>query len=132
MRLLKTIGIQTTIFIGTLLILEMARFLIKGEFDLKLSQLSPWFIFFLMITLSSLIWDRPIVKTFAETDQNRKAIEDWLTKLSAKEVESQGGTLRYQVSYFKSFDRDLTVTTQNNSIRVEGILRLLRSLPDSE
>ena len=128
MRLLKTISIQTALMVSIFAVLEYFRYLKVGEFDLNISQSAPLWMPLIFINVASLIWDRPVVKTFANTEENTKAIEAWLTKLSAEEVKSQNGSLHYKVSYIKSFDRDIQVTIEAQQISVEGVLRLLKSL----
>lgn len=130
MRLLKTITIQFVLYLGIVLVLEGFSYLATGVFDLSFSHMKTFLTIMFFLTLSALIWERPTVKAISETDQNIKAVETWLTHLSAKQVEREGNKFHYQVSYLKCIDRDLTVTIENNEIRVEGVVRLLRSLPD--
>lgn len=132
MRLLKTILFQTALMVSIYAVLEYFRYLKVGEFDLNISQSAPLWMPLIFINVASLIWDRPVTRSFANTEENVQALEAWLTKLSAEEVTSENGMLHYRVSYFKSFDRDLHVIVNEDRISVEGVMRLLKSLPPLE
>lgn len=129
MRLLKTILFQTALMLGIYAILEFFLYLRVGKFELSFSQTAPLWMPVIFINVASLIWDRPVVRSFGNTEENIQALEAWLAKMSAKKAPSDSGVLRYQVSYLKSFDRDLLITIEADKISVEGVLRLLKSFP---
>lgn len=129
MRQLKTILIQTAVLIGVFAIIELFGYLRLGTVELRLSEMGPMLTLVLFMTVASVFQDRVETLSLNQTDYNLARVQEWLEEISAKQVRVENDTTHYQVSWMKSIDRDITITTRESSIHIEGIHRLLKEMP---